>query len=107
MPWCSHFFSLKRVQDWFTLMGFELEEVTYLHYRPPLHNLAVMQKLAFMETVGRRIWPMLGGVYVLQAVKRTTTMTPIRLNRWRMKKRVIPAAAEPTTRASRINDAIR
>lgn len=107
MPWCSHFFSLKRVQDWFTLMGFELEEVTYVHYRPPLHNLAVMQKLAFMEAVGRRIWPMLGGVYVLQAVKRTTTLTPIRLNRWRMKKRVIPAAAEPTTRASRINDAIR
>ncbi len=107
MPWCSHFFSLKRVQDWFTLMGFDLEEVTYLHYRPPLHNQAVMQKLAFMERLGQRAWPMLGGVYVLQAVKRTATMTPIRLNRWRMKKRVIPAAAEPTTRSSRINDAIR
>jgi SAM-dependent methyltransferase len=106
MPWCSHFFSLKRVQDWFTLMGFDLEEVTYLHYRPPLHNLAVMQRLAFMEGLGRRVWPVLGGVYVLQAVKRTATMTPIRLNRWRMKKRVIPAAAEPTTRASRIDDAI-
>jgi SAM-dependent methyltransferase len=107
MPWCSHFFSLKRVQDWFTLMGFDLEEVTYLHYRPPLHNQTVMQRLAFMEGLGRRAWPMLGGVYVLQAVKRTATMTPIRLNRWRMKKRVLPTAAEPTTRASRINDTIR
>ena len=107
MPWCSHFFSLKRVQDWFTLMGFDLEEVTYLHYRPPLHNQSVMQKLSFMETLGRRAWPMLGGVYVLTAVKRTATMTPIRLSRWRMKKRVLPTTAEPTTRASRINDAIR
>lgn len=108
MPWCSHFFSPKRVQDWFSLLGFDLEEVVYLHYRPPMHNQMVMQKLGFMEGIGRRVWPMLGGVYVMQAVKRTATMTPIRMNRWRMKKRVLPAAAEPTTRCSnRINDATR
>ncbi len=106
MPWCSHFFSQKRVQDWFSLLGFDLEEVTYLHYRPPIHNQMVMQKLAFLEPLGQQAWPMLGGVYVMQAVKRTTTMTPIRMNRWRMKKRVLPAAAEPTTR-SRIDDTIR
>ncbi len=107
MPWCSHFFTPKRVQDWFSLLGFDLEEVVYLHYRPPMHNQLVMQKLAFMERLGQRVWPMLGGVYVMQAVKRTATMTPIRINRWRMKKRVLPAAAEPTVRRSRINDAIR
>jgi hypothetical protein len=108
MPWCSHFFTPKRVQDWFSLLGFDLEEVVYLHYRPPIHNQMVMQKLAFMERLGQWAWPMLGGVYVMQAVKRTVTMTPIRMNRWRMKKRVLPATAEPTTRSSaRINDAIR
>ncbi|MEJ2394408.1 MAG: methyltransferase domain-containing protein [Candidatus Thiodiazotropha sp.] len=106
MPWCSHFFSQKRVQDWFSLLGFDLEEVAYLHYRPPIHNQMVMQKLAFLEPLGQQAWPMLGGVYVMQAVKRTTTMTPIRMNRWRMKKRVLPTAAEPTTR-SRIDDTIR
>jgi len=107
MPWCGHFFSPKRVQDWFSLLGFDLEEVIYLHYRPPIHNQMVMQKLSFMERLGSRAWPMLGGVYVIQAVKRTVTMTPIRLNRWRMKKRVLPTA-EPTTRTShRIRDAIR
>lgn len=106
MPWCSHFFTPKRVQDWFSLLGFDLEEVVYLHYRPPFHNQMVMQKLAFLETLGQRVWPMLGGIYVMQAVKRTATMTPIRMHRWRMKKRVLPAAAEPTTR-SRVNDAIR
>ncbi len=107
MPWCGHFFTPKRVQDWFSLLGFDLEEVVYLHYRPPIHNQLVMQKLAFMERLGQHAWPMLGGVYVIQAVKRTATMTPIRMNRWRMKKRVLPTAAEPTTRSSRINDAIR
>ncbi len=98
MPWCSHFFSPKRVQDWFSLLGFDLEEMVYLHYRPPMHNQLLMQKLNFMEKVGTRVWPMLGGVYVMQAVKRTATMTPIRVKKWRVKKRVIPTAAEPTTR---------
>ena len=107
MPWCSHFFTPKRVQDWFSLLGFDLEEVVYLHYRPPVHNQMVMQKLAFMERLGEKVWPMLGGVYVMQAVKRTTTLTPIRMNRWRMKQRVLPTAAEPTTRSSRIHDPIR
>lgn len=108
MPWCSHFFSYRRVQDWFSLLGFDLEYVIYLNYRPPFHNQAVMQKLAFMESLGRRVWPMLGGVYVMQAVKRTVTVTPIRMKKWRVKKRVLPAAAEPTARSSsRVNDAIR
>lgn len=107
IPWCSHFFSPKRVQDWFSLLGFDLEEVVYLHYRPPIHNQMVTERLNFMETFGRRAWPMLGGVYVMLAVKRTATMTPIRVNRWRVKKRVLPTAAEPTSRScNRINDSI-
>ncbi|MEJ2592783.1 MAG: class I SAM-dependent methyltransferase [Candidatus Thiodiazotropha sp.] len=107
MPWCSNFFSSKRVQDWFSLLGFDLEEVIHLNYRPPLHSQMVMQKLAFMERLGERVWPLLGSVYVIQAVKRTVTMTPIR-TKWRVKKRVMPTAAEPTARSrSTFNDAIR
>ena len=106
MPWCSHFFSSRRVHDWFSLLGFDLESVVYLNYRPPFHNQAIMQKLAFMESLGQRVWPRLGGVYVLQAVKRTVTMTPIK-QKWRVKKRVLPAAAEPTARSSsRIHDTV-
>lgn len=106
-PWCGHFFSCKRVQDWFSLLGFDLDEVVYLHYRPPLHNQVVTQKLTFLEGLGRRVWPSLGGIYVMQGVKRTATLTPIR-TRWRVKKRVLPAAAEPTARSSRtIHDTMR
>ncbi len=97
VPWCGHFFSGKRIQDWFSLLGFDLEEVVYLHYRPPVSNLPIMQKLAFMERLGERVYPLLGGVYVILAVKREVTMTPLR-PKWRIKKRVIPTAAEPTAR---------
>ncbi|MCU7947223.1 MAG: class I SAM-dependent methyltransferase, partial [Candidatus Thiodiazotropha sp. (ex Cardiolucina cf. quadrata)] len=81
------------------LLGFELEEVVYLNYRPPLTSYPVMQKLAFMEKLGKRIYPIFGGVYVILAVKREVTLTPIR-PKWRVKKRVMPTAAEPTTRNS-------
>lgn len=106
-PWCGQFFSCKRVQDWFSLLGFDLDDVVYLHYRPPMQNQVVMQKLAFLESLGKQLWPLLGGVYVMQAVKRSSTLTPIR-TKWRVKKRVLPRAAEPTARNSRsMNDAIR
>ncbi|MET0004908.1 MAG: class I SAM-dependent methyltransferase [Candidatus Thiodiazotropha sp.] len=97
IPWCGHFFSGKRIQDWFSLLGFELEEVVYLHFRPPVSNSPIMHRLAFMERLGKRIYPLFGGVYVILAVKREVTMTPLR-SKWRVKKRVLPTAAEPTMR---------
>ncbi|MEN8166835.1 MAG: class I SAM-dependent methyltransferase [Pseudomonadota bacterium] len=96
-PWIGHFFTLKRVTDWLALLGFDLRGVDYLSFRPPLQNQAIMQKLVFLEGLGERGWPMLGGVYVLEAVKRTLTMTPIR-PKWRIGKKVLPATVEPTTR---------
>jgi SAM-dependent methyltransferase len=97
VPWCGHFFSSKRIQDWFSLLGFKLEEVVYLHYRPPVSNLSVMQRLAFLERLGEKVYPLFGGVYVILAVKREVTMTPL-APKWRVKKRVLPTAAEPTMR---------
>ncbi|MFI0460131.1 MAG: class I SAM-dependent methyltransferase, partial [Candidatus Thiodiazotropha endolucinida] len=79
------------------LLGFELEEVVYLHFRPPVSNSPIMQRLAFMERLGESVYPLFGGVYVILAVKREVTMTPLR-SKWRVKKRVLPTAAEPTMR---------
>lgn len=97
-PWNGRFFTTWRIHDWLTLLGFDLESCDQLMYRPPLRNRVLMQRLEFLEGMGQRWWPVIGGVYVLQAVKRTVTLTPIR-PRWRMGKRVLPAnAVEPTTR---------
>ncbi|KRT54499.1 class I SAM-dependent methyltransferase [endosymbiont of Ridgeia piscesae] len=97
-PWCGHFFGAGRIQDWLSLLGFGLERIDWLMYRPPLASRQLMEQLAFLEKSGARFWPMLGGVYLIQAVKRTSTLTPLR-PRWRMGKQVLPAnAVEPTTR---------
>ncbi|MDJ0808132.1 MAG: methyltransferase domain-containing protein [Gammaproteobacteria bacterium] len=99
-PWSGHFFSLKRVSDWLALLGFDLMGIDHMNFRPPLQSQGLMQKLQFMERLGEAAWPLLGGVYVLEAVKRTLTMTPIK-PRWRIRKKVLPAAVEPTTRNMR------
>jgi hypothetical protein len=96
-PWTGHFFTVKRVSDWLLLLGFDLLAVEYLNFRPPMQNQAIMQKLLFMERLGDMAWPLLGGVYVLEAVKRTLTLTPFK-PKWHIRKKVLPATIEPTTR---------
>jgi SAM-dependent methyltransferase len=96
-PWTGHFFTVKRVSDWLLLLGFDLLSVDYVNFRPPLQNHALMQRLAFLEVLGGKAWPLLGGVYVLEAVKRTLTLTPIK-PKWQIRKKVLPATIEPTTR---------
>ena len=96
-PWCGHFFSSRRVMDWLALLGFDLLEIHFLNFRPPLQNQGLMLKLQFMERIGKKVYPNFGGVYIILAVKRVVTITPIR-PKWSVKKQVIPTAAEPTIR---------
>jgi SAM-dependent methyltransferase len=96
-PWCGHFFSSRRILDWLALLGFDLLEIEYLNFRPPIQSQGLMQKLQFMEQIGHKVYPNFGGVYIILAVKRVVTITPIR-TKWSVKKRVLPAAAEPTIR---------
>lgn len=96
-PWTGHFFSIKRVSDWLSLLGFDLLGVEHLNFRPPLQSQGLMQRLIFMERLGEQAWPLAGAVYVVEAVKRTLTLTPIR-PKWRIGKKVLPATVEPTTR---------
>jgi SAM-dependent methyltransferase len=96
-PWCGHFFSSRRVLDWLALLGFDLLALHFLNFRPPIRSPGIVQKLQFMEQIGERLYPNFGGVYIILAVKRVVTVTPIR-PKWSVKKRVLPTAAEPTIR---------
>ena len=98
MPWCGRFLSQKRVQDWLSLLGFDLEISRGLMFRPPFRNQGLMHRAELMESLGGRWWPVLCGVYVLQAVKRVSTLTPIK-PRWASPSRVVGGGAiEPTAR---------
>ncbi len=81
-PWCGRFISMARLKDWLQLLGFEITESHRYFFRPPLSHVRIMARLQFLENLGSRFWPILGGAYFLVAKKRVATLTPIK-PRWR------------------------
>jgi len=84
-PWDEQFIGLLRLKDWLNLLGFELNGGRFGCYAPPFANPLWQRRFAFMESAGARWWPILGGVYVVRAVKRVHGMrvlTPA----WRKKR---------------------
>ena len=97
-PWCGRFLAVPRIKDWLSLLDFEIVRTERLFYRPPLHNQKVMDKLMFMERLGRFCWHYLGGVYVIVAKKRVIPLTPVRMQ-WSARRRMIASGvAEPSAR---------
>ncbi len=100
-PWCGQFISSRRLQDWFSLLGFDLEQERSLFYRPPLNKAAPLNRLKWMEGLGQRFWPNAGAVYLLQGVKRVSALTPL-APKWKIRPGTWGGrVAEPTTRTSR------
>ena len=69
-PWRGRFITLMRVKDWLALLGFEVIGGQMACYAPPSRQSKWLERFKFMEAAGDRWWPMAGGVYFLQAVKR-------------------------------------
>lgn len=90
-----------RVRDWLSVLGFDVEQQEPLMFRPPLAHRGLMRRLAFLDRAGGALWPALAGAYALRAVKRVSTLTPIRPS-WLVRRSVIVRrATEPTTRSVR------
>lgn len=89
-PWCGRFIRPSRLRDWLQLLGFDVIETRFYFYRPPLANKAIMEKLGFLENLGRHWWPILSGSYIMVAKKRVTTLTPLK-PRWRLRRSRIVA----------------
>lgn len=69
----------RRLRDWLTLLGFEVDSVTYHCHRLPLQGSAPPAGEARLERLApsHRPRPLAGG-YVLVARKRVYSMTPVR-----------------------------
>ena len=73
-PWDARFIGLLRLKDWLHLLGFELNGGRFGRYAPPIANPQWLARFDFMEKAGARWWPIMGGVYVVRAVKRVHGM---------------------------------
>lgn len=98
VPWCGRFHSAARVKDWLRLLGFDIVHAQVYFLHSPVQYRGVMRRLRLVESVGRRIQPLLGGGYVIVARKRVATLTPIR-PRWRPRRQLIASGvAQPFRR---------
>lgn len=87
-PWCGHFFTTFRLRDWLKLLGLDVTQKCHFFHRPPVKSRMLMQRLQFLERVGRLLWPITGAGYVLVARKRVETLTPIK-PRLKVRKKVV------------------
>ena len=81
----------RRLRDWLRLLGFEVQVSRFGGWTPALGSERWMQRLDWMDAVGARWWPILGGVYLLMATKRVPGGRLIHGRRWRTVRS--PAAA--------------
>ena len=94
-PWNGNFISLPRLKDWLALLDFEMAAGRLCCYAPPINQEKWLRRFNFMEFSGDRWWPISGGVYFLQAVKRVHGMRVIKPE-WKdvlaAKRRMAPIA---------------
>lgn len=74
LPQDGEFISLPRLKDWMKLLSMEVNRGHFGCYAPPCTTDKWLNRFAFMEHAGDRWWPFLGGVYIVQAVKRVRGM---------------------------------
>lgn len=97
-PWCGRFITASRMIDWLQLLGFEIEFVNKIGFKPPLRRANLARRLGFLESVGRFLWPFFGNVTVIVAKKHVAAVTPLKAS-WKTRRTVIAAGvAEPTRR---------
>ncbi len=94
-PWSGDFIALPRLKDWLALLGFEVVAGRFACYAPPLANPKWLKRFNFMEAAGDRWWAVCGGVYFLQAIKRTPGMRLVK-PQWKkgLVSKLLPAASK-------------
>jgi SAM-dependent methyltransferase len=59
-----------RLRDWLRLLGFEVQVSRFGCWRLAVQNTGWLTRMAWLDRWGARWWPILGGAYVVVAVKR-------------------------------------
>ncbi len=110
VPAQAQFIGLPRLKDWLKLLSFEPHRGRFGCYVPWARSAAWLSRWSFMEKAGDRWWPVLGGVYMLTAVKRVHGMHLVgRIKKWREGRAptLVPVARAPLSRAAANDEQVR
>lgn len=93
LPQVKHWISPRKLRDWLSLLGFEIDEGCFACYRPLLNQASWFKRLQWLEAAGDRWWPFLGGAYFLLATKRVRGMRMLPQPRWQLAQQAASTAA--------------
>jgi len=106
-PWHGHYFTISRIKDWLALLGLEFVDAQFCCYEPPINDEKWLKRFAFMDKMGSKWWPMMGGLYFIVARKRVANMTLLKPN-WKqnsLKSRLAVSShkkSKPTQRTNKV-----
>lgn len=83
-PWSGHFIAYQRVNDWLKVLGFAVESSQVCAFAPPISSDRWARRMAWLDVWGQYLTPGLSGVYALRAVKRVSTVRPIKMRAQRL-----------------------
>ncbi len=99
-PWCARGLSRARLKDWLSLLGFDVVYSRNYFFLPPLRHLGIINRLGWLDRLGRQIWPIFGAGFLLVGRKRVATLTPIK-PRWKPRRALLGSGViEPQNRES-------
>jgi SAM-dependent methyltransferase len=87
-----------RLRDWLRLLSFEVESGSFGCYRPAVRSAAWLERMAWMDALGARYWPILGAAYCITAVKRVRGMRVLGAT-WKRPPRLASAPVSIAPRA--------
>ena len=96
-PPADRLLSEGRLRDWLGLLGFEVTQAQRYLFVPPWTQRISPRNRERLERHGSRFASPLAGAYLLKAVKRVRSLTPIR-PAWNRAPAVVGGIAEPTSR---------
>ncbi|MEJ5028861.1 class I SAM-dependent methyltransferase [Comamonas sp. MYb69] len=74
MPDDHNLIGYGRLRDWLKLLGLELQSASFGCFRPAMRSDTWLSRWEWMDRVGPTAWPVLGGVYFAEAVKKVPSM---------------------------------
>lgn len=74
LPRTEELISMPRLKDWLKLLNMTASHSHFGCYAPACRTQKWLERYTFMDNAGPRWWPYLGGVYIVQAIKRVKGM---------------------------------
>lgn len=97
LPRTEELISMPRLKDWLKLLNMTASQSHFGCYAPACRTEKWLERYAFMDNAGPRWWPYLGGVYIVQAIKRVKGMHLIG-PAWNKKTASAPSAVPATNK---------